>query len=195
LEINFVAKPPLINFPIILWDIERYTNFACSPSPLNAFYVPSQKDSAPLFLLGITLDKRIGFILFGSASTFITSLLILLGAYFTAPSVAGWTAASFFVTAILATVLFAVLAGVMIAAIEYLPVPRFYTSNMYSAFLAISLLNFVAISIWNLFAAEVLYNASGLLIVNQIINIILALIVTAVLLYLLRSYAKKTFRS
>jgi hypothetical protein len=141
------------------------------------------------------LDKRIGFILFGSASTFITSLLILLGAYFTAPSVVGWTAASFFVTAILATGLFVVLAAIMIGAIEYLPVPRFYSSNMYSAFLAISLLNFVAISIWNLFAAEVLYNASGLLMVNQIINIILALIVTAVLLYLLRSYAKKTFRS
>ena len=133
--------------------------------------------------------------MFGSASTFITSLLILLGAYFTSPSVVGWTAASFFVTAILATGLFAVLAGIMIAAIEYLPVPRFYASNMYSAFLAISLLNFVAISIWNLFAAEVLYNASGLLMANQIINIILALIVTAVLLYLLRSYAKKTFRS
>jgi hypothetical protein len=141
------------------------------------------------------VDKRIGFILFGSASTFITSLLILLGAYFTAPSVVGWTVAGFFVTAILATGLFAVLAAIMIGVIEYLPVPRFYASNMYSAFLAISLLNFVAISIWNLFAAEVLYNASGLLMVNQIINIILALIVTAVLLYLLRSYAKKTFRS
>jgi hypothetical protein len=133
--------------------------------------------------------------LFGSASTFFTSLLILLGAYFTAPSVVGWTATSFFVTAILATGLFAILAAIMIAAIEYLPVPRFYASNMYSAFLAISLLNFVAISIWNLFATEVLCNDSGLLMVNQIINIILALIVTAVLLYLLRSYAKKTFRS
>ena len=164
-------------------------------SPPSTRSTSHQKDSEPLFLLGITLDKRIGFILFGSASTFITSLLILLGAYFTAPSVVGWTAASFFVTAILATGLFVVLAVIMIAAIEYLPVPRFYASNMYSAFLAISLLNFVAISIWNLFAAEVLYNASGLLMANQIINIILALIVTAVLLYLLRSYAKKTFRS